>query len=99
VRQAHSAGEALVVLRERAVDAVITDYNLGAHTETGCWLLERAHDEGLLDAVVAIIVYSALPYVTPPLSLPRARSFQKPTDIDVLLREIDRLLESAGNHP
>jgi two-component system response regulator CpxR len=95
IAQTWTATDALALLRGRGIDAIITDYNLGAETETGCWMLAKAESEGLLDAVGAIIVYSALPYVTPPASLPRALSLQKPVDIDVLVGEIERLLEEA----
>lgn len=78
VEHAWTATDGLALLRARGIDAIITDYNLGAETETGCWMLAEAESEGLLEGVGAVIVYSALPYVTPPSSLPRARSLQKP---------------------
>ena len=93
--QAWTAADGLAILRARTVDAVITDYNLGAETETGCWMLAQAEDEGLLGTVGAIVVYSALPYVKPPASLPRAISLQKPVHIEVLVAEIERLLDEA----
>ena len=95
VEQAWTAADGLAILRARTIDAVVTDYNLGTETETGCWMLAQAESEGLLDAVGAIVVYSALPYVEPPASLPRALSLQKPVHIEVLVAEIDRLLEEA----
>lgn len=88
-----SAEAALEELREQPFDMVLTDYMLP--NRTGGWLLERASEEGLLDATPVLVV-TAHP------NPPDVKGFEvlpKPFDLDDLVSKVRQRLEGGTRRP
>lgn len=77
-----TAEQALEQLREHAFDVVLTDYALP--NRTGAWLLNRASEEGLLEATPVLVV-TAHPS---PEDITGFEVIQKPFDLDQLVERV-----------
>ncbi len=85
-----TAEQGLNALREAPFDFVLTDYALP--NRTGGWLLQRAQQEGLLDATPALVVTA---YPNPP-DVHGFDVFQKPFDLDDLVAQVRVRLDDSG---
>jgi DNA-binding NtrC family response regulator len=79
--EAVDANAALLILRGRPVDTIMTDYWLGPSSETGLEILSRAHDEGLLASTTLVTICSASSSVVAPACVPIATVLKKPIDV------------------
>jgi CheY-like chemotaxis protein len=80
----------LAALRDRRIDLVLTDYSLP--NLTGVWLLDRAHDEGLIDGTPIVIV-TAYPA---PAGTSAYEIVHKPFDLDDLVERVRQRLHASG---
>jgi CheY-like chemotaxis protein len=88
-----TAEQGLELLREGTFDLVLTDYALPHRT--GAWLLRQAVDEGLLDAIPALVV-TAHPN---PADVSEFEVIQKPFDLDDLVERVRQRLEGDRRPP
>jgi CheY-like chemotaxis protein len=85
-----SAEAGLAALRDRRIDLVLTDYSLPHHT--GVWLLDRAHDEGLIDGT-PVLIMTAHPA---PAGTSAYEIVHKPFDLDDLVERVKQRLHASG---
>jgi CheY-like chemotaxis protein len=92
---AEDAKGALFILRDRPVDAILTDYSLGPESETGSAMLCRAQDEGLLAATSLVTICTGSNIVPPP-SVPIATVLPKPVDLTKIRADLAALQGEPG---
>jgi len=84
-----SAEAALAALRDQHIDLILTDYSLPRHD--GVWLLDRAHEEGLIGDTPTLIM-TAHPEPTGTSSY---EVVYKPFDLDDLVHRIKQRLHAS----